>query len=124
MATSFEAALMGARTSQPGSMLASFTGGSATSGSMTAASVPTRSVEPSSRSFARNTGNLRAVQLLLGQAKIETTVRYLGVEGDDALRPAEQIELERRGTGPRVGSAPEAVTDAGSAPRVTKLVTD
>ena len=38
-------------------------------------------------------GNLRAVQVLLGHAKIETTVRNLGVEVDDALRLAEQIEL-------------------------------
>src|SRR5688572_10760196 len=41
----------------------------------------------------RKTGNLRAVQLLLGHAKIETTVLYLGIEVDDALRLAEQIEL-------------------------------
>ena len=40
----------------------------------------------------RKTGNLRAVQLLLGH-KLESTVRYLGVEVDDALNIAEQIEL-------------------------------
>jgi len=39
------------------------------------------------------TGNLRAVQLLLGHAKIESTVRYLGIDADDALRLAEQVEL-------------------------------
>ena len=32
----------------------------------------------------RRTGNLRAVQLLLGHTKIESTVRYLGIEVDDA----------------------------------------
>ena len=34
----------------------------------------------------RRTGNLRAVQLLLGHTKIESTVRYLGIEVDDAPR--------------------------------------
>ena len=39
------------------------------------------------------TGNLRAVQLLLGHTKIESTVRYLGIEVDDALTLSEQVEL-------------------------------
>src|SRR3984893_7031857 len=38
----------------------------------------------------RRTGNLRAVQLLLGHTKIESTVRYLGIEVDDALAIAER----------------------------------
>jgi hypothetical protein len=38
----------------------------------------------------RKTGNLRAVQLLLGHTKIESTVRYLGIEVDDALTLSEQ----------------------------------
>jgi integrase len=41
----------------------------------------------------RKTGNLRAVQLLLGHTKLESTVRYLGIEIDDALSMAEQIDL-------------------------------
>jgi site-specific recombinase XerC len=39
------------------------------------------------------TGNLRAVQILLGHTKIESTVRYLGIEVDDALAVAEQIDV-------------------------------
>jgi site-specific recombinase XerC len=41
----------------------------------------------------KKTGNLRAVQLLLGHTKLESTVRYLGIEVDDALRISEQVEL-------------------------------
>ena len=41
----------------------------------------------------RRTKNLRAVQLLLGHTKIESTVRYLGIEVDDALELAEQTEV-------------------------------
>ena len=41
----------------------------------------------------RRTGNLRAVQLLLGHTKIESTVRYLGIDVDDALAIAEQVDV-------------------------------
>lgn len=41
----------------------------------------------------KKTGNLRACQLLLGHGKLESTVRYLGIEVDDALALSEQIEL-------------------------------
>ena len=41
----------------------------------------------------KQTRNLRAVQLLLGHTKLESTVRYLGVEVDDALKIAEQTEI-------------------------------
>ena len=41
----------------------------------------------------RRTKNLRAVQLLLGHTKMESTVRYLGIEVDDALEMAEQTEV-------------------------------
>ena len=39
------------------------------------------------------TDNLPAVQLLLGHTKLESTVRYLGIEVDDALIISEQVEL-------------------------------
>ena len=41
----------------------------------------------------RRTGNLRAVQLLLGHRRVESTVRYLGIEIDDAIEIAEKIEI-------------------------------
>ena len=41
----------------------------------------------------RRTKNLRAVQLLLGHTKLESTVRYLGIEVDDALEMAEKTEV-------------------------------
>ena len=41
----------------------------------------------------RKTGNLRACQLLLGHTKLESTVRYLGVELDDALTLSEALEI-------------------------------
>jgi integrase len=41
----------------------------------------------------RRTKNLRAVELLLGHTKLESTVRYLGIEVNDALEMAEQTEV-------------------------------
>lgn len=41
----------------------------------------------------RKTGNLRAVQLLLGHSKLESTVHYLGVEVDDAIAISESVDL-------------------------------
>jgi integrase len=41
----------------------------------------------------KKTGNLRACQLLLGHRKLESTVRYLGIELDDALALSEQVDL-------------------------------
>jgi ligand-binding sensor domain-containing protein len=41
----------------------------------------------------RRTKNLRVVQLLLGHSKLESTVRYLGIDVDDALEIAEQTDI-------------------------------
>jgi integrase len=41
----------------------------------------------------KRTKNLRAVQLLLGHSKLESTVRYLGIEVDDAQEISEQTEI-------------------------------
>src|SRR5213078_1022972 len=50
----------------------------------------------------RRTKNLRAVQLLLGHSKLESTVKYLGIEVDDALEISEQTEIGRRLGPPRL----------------------
>ena len=47
----------------------------------------------------RRTRNLRAVKLLLGNTKIESTVRYLGVEVDDALEITEQTDVSSQSCG-------------------------
>ena len=49
--------------------------------------------EYSTHSLRRTTGNLRAVQILLGHTNIENTVRYLGVDVDDALTLSERTEI-------------------------------
>jgi integrase len=41
----------------------------------------------------KRTKNIRAIQLLLGHTKLESTVRYLGMEVDDALEISEQTEI-------------------------------
>ncbi len=41
----------------------------------------------------RATGNIRAIQILLGHTKIDNTVRYLGVDIEDALILAERTEI-------------------------------
>ena len=48
---------------------------------------------PKAALIYRKTGNLRAVQLLLGHTKVDSTVRYLGVELDDALSIAGKIDI-------------------------------
>lgn len=53
-----------------------------------ARTLPTKAAE-----IYRKTGNLRAVQLLLGHTKVDSTVRYLGVELEDALSIAERIDI-------------------------------
>lgn len=54
----------------------------------------THSLRRTKASFIyKQTGNLRAVQILLGHTKIESTVRYVGVDVEDALVLAEAMEV-------------------------------
>ena len=48
---------------------------------------------PNLHLFTGGPKNLRAIQLLLGHTKLESTVRYLGIEVEDALELAEQTEV-------------------------------
>ena len=50
-------------------------------------------IRPKTQPIYKKTGNLRAVQLLLGHTKMDSTVRYLGVELEDALAISESVEL-------------------------------
>ena len=53
---------------------------------------PFREIEAAAH-CRRRFGQLRAVQILFGHTKIESTVRYLGIEIDDALAIAEQVDV-------------------------------
>ena len=57
----------------------------------------------------KRTKNLRAVQLLPGHSKLESTVRYLGTEVDDALAISEQTEISLRRHGRALGALHEVV---------------
>ncbi|MBZ9655804.1 TetR family transcriptional regulator [Phyllobacterium lublinensis] len=52
------------------------------------------------------TGNLRAIQILLGHTKIENTVKYIGVDIEDALELAEHTEIRARAALPMVCASP------------------
>ena len=81
------------RTSLPGNTLASSMPGWRVRGS-TVRAYGTHSMRRTKvAQIYRNTGNLRSGQLLLGHTKLESTVRYLGIEVDDALSISEQVEL-------------------------------
>jgi site-specific recombinase XerC len=58
----------------------------------------------------KETGNLRAVQLLFGHTKMDSTVRYLGVDLDDALTLSEGIDLQKLTRGANRAERPSAVT--------------
>jgi integrase len=74
-----------------GSMPVWWRAGSASSGSILQPGTHTMRRTKASLIY-RQTHNLRAVQLLFGHTKLESTVRYLGIEVDDALEMAEETE--------------------------------
>ena len=94
--TSFRVAFTLSPTLPPDSMRASFVVGSRPLGWTAPPTARIRCAGQRRTQIYRKTGNLRAVQLLLGHSKIESDVRYLGVEVDDALTLAEQVELRTR----------------------------
>lgn len=53
----------------------------------------THSLRRTATLIYKRTKNIRAIQLLLGHTKLESTVRYLGIEVDDALEISEQTEI-------------------------------
>lgn len=53
----------------------------------------------------RKTGNLRAVQLLLGPTKMDSTVRYLGDELEETLAISEAVEIQRHGPSSRTAQS-------------------
>ncbi|WP_115553834.1 tyrosine-type recombinase/integrase [Xanthomonas arboricola] len=61
--------------------------------SIPAPTAPTTMRRTNASLIYRRTRNVRAVQLLLGHTKLESTVRYLGIEVDDALEIAEQTDV-------------------------------
>ena len=63
--------------------------------------------------FYSKTGNLRAVQLLLGHTKVDSAVQYLGVEIEEALSIAESIDISMWDERP--GRAPSRTNRAGCA---------
>ena len=91
--TSSRAAVEGSHTFRRANMHGSYMPGSIAPVSTARPMAPTRCDAPKAAQIYRKTGNLRAVQLLLGHTKLESTVRYLGIEVDDALSIAEQVEL-------------------------------
>ena len=78
---------------QRANMRGSYMGGSKRPGWMTRRTACIRCEGTKPTQIYKKTGNLRAIQLLLGYTKLESAVRYLGIEVDDALSISEQVEL-------------------------------